>query len=326
MMVLGLPILLTALGGAGPDVRGAGACPSTDEVAAHLRPLLPHGELPPDSWLEVTAAPVPSATAPARQVDVRMVTTGRATPMAVRRLQVAGSCAEAAEAVAVVAASWMADYLTPPAPAPWLPEHVNAVPSPTASALVTRSPGDVAVPASAAIVFDVGAGAGLTTAAAGTAAPVLTAEIDIRRSRGASAARLVVLAAGTRTVELGSGTAAWRRLVGGVGAARGWGTPASFIQVGIDAMAGATLIEGRGFASGGSSNSLDVGGSPWLRAGARLAALPITVWASAGAVAWLREQRVRVEGIQASAALPRLDLVLGAGLSWTPGATKTDLR
>jgi hypothetical protein len=328
MMVVGLPILLTALGGVGPDVRGAGDCPSTDAVAAHLRPLLPHGELPPGSWLELTTTPLaaPSPNAQARQIEMRMVARGGATSRASRHLNVAGSCAEAAEAVAVVAASWMADYLTPPAPAPWLPEQVTEAPSSPASALVTRSPTDPAVPDGAAIVFDVGAGVGLTTAATGTGAPVLTAEVDIRRSNSASAARLVVLAAGTRTVDLGSGTAAWRRLSGGVGAARGWGTRAAFMQVGIDVLAGATLIEGRGFERSGSSTSLDVGGAPWMRAGARWAALPITVWVGAGAVVWLREQRVRVEGIPASAALPRLDLVLGAGLAWTPGATKTDLR
>jgi len=41
MIVLGLPILMIALGGAGPDVRGGGDCRSANEVAAHLRPLLP---------------------------------------------------------------------------------------------------------------------------------------------------------------------------------------------------------------------------------------------------------------------------------------------
>ena len=80
MMGLGLPGLVIALGGAGPDVRGVGGCPSTEEVAAHLRPLLPHGELPPDSWLELTATPLaaPSANAPVRQIEVRMVTNGGA--------------------------------------------------------------------------------------------------------------------------------------------------------------------------------------------------------------------------------------------------------
>jgi hypothetical protein len=329
MMVFGIPLLMIAVGGAEPDVRGAGDCPSASDVAAHLRPLLPRGgELPPDSWLELAVTP-PAATsdaAPVRQIEVRLLTRNGATPIAARRLAVAGSCGEAAEAVAVVAASWMADYLTPPAPAPWLPQHATAAPTPTASALLTRSQADSPPSGTSAIVFDIGAGAGLTTATSGTSAPLLTAEMNVRRSDSASAARLVVLAAGTRTVDLGSGTAAWRRLVGGVGAARGWGKPAVFAQIGIDALAGATLIEGRGFASSGSSTSLDVGGAPWLRGGARLAALPITVWASAGAIGWLREQRVRVEGMPASAALPRLDLVLGAGLAWTPGAAKIDRR
>jgi hypothetical protein len=255
-----------------------------------------------------------------------MLTKGGSTPVGSRRLAVAGSCAEAAEAVAVVAASWMADYLTPPASAPWLPQHATAAPTPTASALLTRSPADSPVSGGRAIVFDIGLGAGLTTANTGTGAPLLTAEMNVRRSESASAARVVVLAAGTRTVDLGSGAAAWRRLVGGVGAARGWGRPAAFAEIGIDAMAGATLIEGRGFASSSTTTSLDVGGAPWLKGGARLAALPITVWASAGAIVWLREQRVRVEGMPAVAALPRLDLVLGAGLAWTTGATKTDHR
>jgi hypothetical protein len=325
MIGLGLPLFLITLGGAGPDVRGAGDCPSADEVAAHLRPLLPNGfERSPDSWLELDVTPSQGATS--RQIDVRMLTSGRATPIAARRLAVAESCAEAAEAVAVVAASWMADYSTPPAPAPWLPEHAIAAPPSPASGQLTRSPGDVAAADRSPIVADVGAGAGFATATTGTGGPFLTAEVDLRRSESASVLRLVVLAAGERTMDLGSGTAAWQRLVGGVGAARGWGTPVSFMQAGLDVLAGATLIDGRGFSRSDSSTSVEVGGAPWLRAGARLAALPITVWLGAGAVVWLREQRVRVEGIPASAALPRVDLVLGVGLACTPGATNTERR
>src|SRR5689334_7863676 len=181
MMVFGMPVLMIALGGAGPDVRGGGDCPSADEVAAHLRPLLPRGgELPPDSWLELAAtspAATPSGGARARQIEVRLLTRGGTTAVASRRLAVAGSCAEAAEAVAVVAASWMADYLTPPAPAPWLPEHVIASPPSNVSAQVALSPGDG--PESARIAFDVGIGAGLTIAASGSGAPFLTAEVDV---------------------------------------------------------------------------------------------------------------------------------------------------
>jgi hypothetical protein len=328
MMVLGLPVLLIALGGAGPDVRGVGGCPSTDEVAAHLRPLLPHGELPPDTWLELSdAAPDdgPPGDARARQIEVRLRTAGADAPVGTRRLAVAGSCAEAADAVAVVAASWMARYLTPPAATPWLADTTPAA-SPAVAAAIRRVPQSEPGPARTGVVVDVGGGAGLTSATAGTAAPFVTAEVDLRRSGRASAARLVLLAMGARTVDLGSGTAAWQRLAGGAGAARGWGTPAAFMQLGIDALAGAARIQGRAFASNQSSTSFDAGGAPWLRAGAGLAALPITVWASAGAVVWLREQRVRVEGVPASATLPRLDLVLGVGLAFTPGAAKSDRR
>src|SRR5437764_3407381 len=300
MMVFGLPILLTALGVAAPDVRGDGDCPSAQEVAARLRPLLPPGvEVPPDSWLEltVTQQAASSAGEPVRQIDLRMLTTGVASPIGARRLASNGSCAEAAEAVAVVAASWLVDYSTTPAPPLWLPAAVSPAAGPAASTVLTRAPRGAARPAGTRLAFDFAAGAGMTTAAVGTGAPFLTAEVDMRRSGSASAARLVLLATGARTVELGSGTAAWQRLVGGVGVARGWGAPAAFLQIGIDALAGATLIDGRGFARSESTTSLDVGGGPSVRAGAGLAALPVTVWASAGAIGWLREQRVRVDGI-----------------------------
>jgi hypothetical protein len=131
------------------------------------------------------------------------------------------------------------------------------------------------------------------------------------------------MAASARTLDLGSGQVAWRRLTAGAGVARAWGTPAAHLQIGGDVLAGATFIEGVGFAQNAGTTRFDAGAGPWVRAGARLAAAPVTVWVGAQALAWAREQQVRVDGVVSRDTLPRLDLLVGAGFTWAPLASKS---
>ena len=86
----------------------------------------------------------------------------------------------------------------------------------------------------------------------------------------------------------------------------------------LGALVGAAFVEGRGFARDQRVASLDLGGVPWARVGARLAAVPVTVWLGGGAMIWAREQRVFAEGVPGAASLPRLDAMLGGGIAWTP--------
>jgi hypothetical protein len=249
-----------------------------------------------------------------------------------RRLSAPPSCDEAAQAVAVVAATWTASYRSP-SPL-WSGEAApQASPAAVAPArnMVSQPPPFAATPAGAvagevhadgaaaagdSLSLDIGAELGLATATTGGAAPFLSAEVAVRRR--ANSARLLAMAVGARTIELGSGQAAWRRLMAGAGVARAWGTSAAYLAIGGDVVAGATFIEGSGFAQNATTTSFDVGAGPWVRAAGRLAAVPLTVWVGAQGLAWAREQRVRVDGVVSSGNLPRLDLLVGAGLTWTP--------
>jgi hypothetical protein len=304
--------LLVALAADAPDVRGVGSCPSAEQVAGRLRSLLPgDGALPTGAWLEIAAQPP--------EIELRMMAGAPPRLLGARRLSASGSCDEAAQAVAVVAASWLATYLSPPPlwfgdsrPAAPAAKGEARPPHPTV-AVEVRSGGAAA--GGAPLTCDLGAAFGFTTGTAGTTAPFVTAELDVGRRR-ASGARLSLMGFGARTMSLGSGQVAWRRLMAGVGVARAWGTPAAHVQIGGDVLTGATFIDGRGFADNASTTSCDAAVGPSVRAGARLAALPVTVWAGAQALVWARAQRVRVTDVVSDDTLPRLDLLGGVGLTW----------
>ena len=337
MVGFALLVVVAAAGASDPDVRGDSRCPAPEEVARRLRPLLPaDGELPTAAWLEIADVVADDDPTAGKQIEVRMSTGTPPRTLGVRRLTVPGSCDEAAQAVAVVAASWTASYLspaplwsdeTPPVARPEVgaqatdaqaPALSRAQPPRSAPAGEARAAGSDA--GRAPLALAVGATVGVAAAASGTAAPFVSAELDLSPRRAVSA-RLLVMAAGARTIELGSGQVAWRRLVAGAGIAATWGTPAVHLQIGSDVLAGATFMEGRGFAENASTTSFDAAIGPWVRAGARLAAAPVTVWVGAQGLAWAREQRVHVDLMVSRGSLPRLDLLAGAGLTWTPSVS-----
>jgi hypothetical protein len=319
MMAFALSLLLLAVDPGAPDVRGAGRCPSPEEVARRLRALvLSENALPAGAWLEIVAPAPTDVREDGSELEVRLMTGAPPRLLGARRLSVSRSCDEAAQAAAVVAASWMANYRSPP------PLWFGAAPPPRPAAPTPRTEVSSA-PLSAEVHTDgaraadpslaVGAALGLAAATAGTSAPVLIAELDVRR-QSAFRARLLVMGMGARAIALGSGEVAWRRLMAGVGVARSWGTPAAHLQLGGDLLAGAAFISGRGFAENASTTSFEAAAGPWLRAGARLAAVPVTVWVGAQGLVWARAQQVGVDGVVSRDTLPRLDLLVGAGLTW----------
>lgn len=315
----------------GPDVRGDSRCPSPAQVARQLGPLLlPDGELPPDTWLEIsrpatTGAEEKAEGKPEEEIEMRMMKMGvppgvPPVATAARRLAVPTSCDEAAQAVAVVAATWTANYLTPPPLCSIEPPRSDRR-DPATGRVAVIDEEMPSVRRARPLALAVGVELGMTAATAGTSAPFLLGELDVRGSSPTSA-RLVAMAFGARTLALGSGEVAWRRLMAGAGVAHAWGTPAAHLQIGADVVAGATFIAGVGFAQNAASTGFDAGGGPWVRAGARLAAAPLTVWLGAQGLAWAREERVQVDGVVSRDALPRLDLLVGAGVSWWPLAEK----
>jgi hypothetical protein len=311
--VLPIAVALTAAAAAPAapqaiDVRGTATCPTPALVAASLQPLLPaDARMPSGARLEVDDVSPPAG--PKLQIEVRLVDAPSGAPLASRRLDKDRSCEETAQALAVVIATWAARYQ--PVPSPTLPLP-DSKPSGAPPVLVR------ARPRASPPLVSVGAGAGLIAAGRGSSAPFAAVELDARPADRAWAIRLSVVAIGERTLAFGPGVAAWSRMVASPGVSWRWGGPSAFAEIGLGALIGAAFLEGRGFARDQQVVSLDLGGVPWARVGARLAAVPVTVWLGGGALVWAREQRVFAEGVPGAAYLPRLDAMLGAGIAWTP--------
>jgi hypothetical protein len=306
-----LPIAVALTAPAAPpaiDVRGTATCPTPALVAASLQPLLPaDATMPPDARLEVDDVSPPAGPKP--QIEVRLVHAPSGAPLASRRLDKYGSCEETAQALAVVIATWAARYQ--PVPSPTLPppdSKLSAAPPVLVRARARTSPSLVSV----------GAGAGLIAAGRGSSAPFAAVELGARSADRPWVIRLSAVAIGERTLAFGPGVAAWSRMVAAPGVSWRWGGPSAFAELGLGALVGAAFVEGRGFARDQQAVSLDLGGVPSARVGARLAAVPVTVWLAGGALVWARQQRVFADGVPGAASLPRLDAMLGGGIAWTP--------
>lgn len=132
--------LVLLLSGAGLTVQGQGegGCPSAADVSARLGALLPGegGGEPPGSLV---------LDADAGALRVRLLTP-QGSVREQRRLELRGSCAELADAVATVAVAWQSTLRSDDVPPPVLPARATAVvaaPAVTAAApaVAPRAPG-----------------------------------------------------------------------------------------------------------------------------------------------------------------------------------------
>ncbi len=244
MSLLAFAIALAAAPSSAPaafDVRGSTTCPGPELVAEHLRPLLPaDAKLPAGAHIEV--ADVPATVGAEAEIEIRLVDGASAVALASRRLQKPSSCAEAAEGLAVVAATWAARYhaVSPGAP-PLLEPQVPAPPP-----VLVRA----ARPAAPSVIVSMGASAGIVTASRGGSAPFAAIAVEGRGAGRPWAVRLSFAAVGERTLALSPGVVAWNRLTASPEVAWTWGTPSAFAQVGLGALAGVSFVSGRGIQPG----------------------------------------------------------------------------
>jgi hypothetical protein len=281
----GLTLLVAAV-----EVAGSSACPEPALVAAGLA-----GILPP----EVGAAPDRATLSPTLDERSVLVELRRAdgVVLASRRVAAGGSCAETAEIVAVVIASWEArfrsglagpldiDVRSPPPPPPARHRRVEG----GAAALVSRQGSDVA--------------------------PAARVELAVGIASGHFALRAAPLLVWGHRTDVPPGTAAWSRAGLGVGArfrltrGRLWGDAV------IDLLATALFSRGSGFATERTGWSFDPGAATWLRGGVSLGR--VEPWLGAATIVWPRTQRMQVQGLPNQAVdLPHLELFMAAGLSF----------
>lgn len=328
MLPLAWPPLLALFLVPSLDVRGTTECPSPEEVLAQLKPLLSdETALPPTDWLELrdvsstAAAPAP----PTAELEVRLARAGAKQPLGVRRLPRTPSCADMAEAVAVVAASWIGQYRTVPATLPTLPPP-PAVPESTTSAagalLVTSK--SSAIPLAAPGPWALGAAGGIVVTTGTAAAAHLQVELE-RVLRGSWGLRLTAAGASARTVELGAGQVAWRRFLLLPAVSFAWRTTSVYVEGAGGLAAALVRAEGRGFASNQTDTTFDWGLCPSVRVGSRLGRGPVSVWAGVNGLFWLRAPVASVDapatgGQAVTATLPRWDLAIAGGVTFRLGS------
>src|SRR5437764_12932267 len=86
------------------EVRGGGDCPSAAMVAARLQALMPRdADVPRAARIEISETAAARANT-AGDVEVRLVADHEPAPLAGRKVPRTGSCAEMADAVAIIAA------------------------------------------------------------------------------------------------------------------------------------------------------------------------------------------------------------------------------
>src|SRR6185369_2735695 len=147
-----------------PDIRGTTSCPTPGEVLQHLRPLLPgRGGLPSSTWLRLVEPEAPAAPGAPAALEVRLARANQPDPIEVRRIARAGSCADTAEIIAVVLASWGSLFAPVPVatttPASTPPATVIAARAPAAADDAAAGPSGIALGAAGGVAVASGAGA-----------------------------------------------------------------------------------------------------------------------------------------------------------------------
>lgn len=276
------------------EVSGT-ACPSAAQVSERLQALLsPRAQgLPRKAALRLRT----DREAALLQVTLR---DGTGRVISERELSADAPCADLATAAAVIlAAAWDPDR-APPAAAP-IDLRAAAAPRPPAP-----PPG---------WSWDLSAAAWVSFA--GTAvAPAGSIEGFVAPPRRRLGLRLAFLGFGTRDEPLGPGFARWTRLAFSAGPRYSLAKGSFLISLYGEALLAAVLVQGVDFQENYTSTSADLGLGGGVRVGVRLG--PVVPFLGGGIAGWLLPQTVLVEGLQGlqpGATLPRLDLLLGAGVA-----------
>ncbi len=278
---LGLTLLAAAV-----EVFTTSNCPDPSQVTTGLTALLA---------ADVGGVPDRATISPALDGRTVLLELRRAdgVVLASRRVAAGNSCAETAEILAVVIASWEARFRSGLAGS--LDIDVRLHPAPTRRRLV-----------------EVGA-AGLVSRQSSGAAPAGMAEVAIGIGSGGFALRAAPLMVWGHSSDVPPGTASWSRAGLGIGArfriARGplWGDAV------VELLATALISHGRGFVTERTVWSFDPGAAGWLRGGVTLR--HFEPWVGAALEVWPRTQQMQVQGLpNQTFDLSHLEVLFGAGL------------
>ena len=162
--------------------------------------------------------------------------------------------------------------------------------------------------------FDLGA-AFVASFVAGAFAPGGTLDLGLAPRGSRWAVRLALMGVSTRDLPLADGRVAWTRVALGLGPRYRISVRTRWLlDLHIEALAALLVANGSGFSQNQQSLNFD----PGLGAGARIlyrlgVAAPFVGVSVAG---WLREQQVAVSGLPNTGSIPRVEVLLSAGVAF----------
>ena len=288
------------------DLGGDSVCPAPAEVRDRLAQLsgFNSGETPPGS--DQHRAYLSSKDG---MVHVELVSSdGRR--LAQRTLDRTGSCADLAEAVAVVISTWEAEFNPNVATSVTLPP-LAPPPRPSPAAAEVKA---VQLPPNRPLRFDVGIGL-LASIAGGEVVPGATLAASLSRRSGHLGLAAALSASSTHSQSLGSltGAAHWTRVALAAGPQYRVSRSASMLDFHAGGVIALLRVEGVGLPSTASDTSAQFGMGAGLRG----------LWAWNSAAGWIgldvlvypgRDQ-LDVGGLGASGQLPRVEVQIASGLS-----------
>jgi hypothetical protein len=297
-------VLFAVAGGDDPLVRvtGSATCPLSRDVTAHLERVLPSRPkdvAPDDARVDADPAGV--------RVELR---TASGVLVGEKTFVLAASCAEMAEAIGVVLATWawpLHPGLVPPVelgadPASRAATRATAAPPAAATIAVAPAPGRFRV--------EIGAGAaGLLPGPV----PGLSMDAVVRHRSTGWGGRLSLAGSGWYAADLDVGRVAWTRLVLGVGVVQGWQRGRWFLDVQEQLLGALLLAAGQGYDETRRPLAFDPGVAVGVRAGL-VVGRAVRLWGEAGVAWWPIPRALGVEGVspQAEVAAFQPSLALGA--------------
>ena len=297
-------LVATVIAATSVDVRSATNCPSTEEVAERLMPLLPVATAGATEGRDVAHLEVAEVRS-GGTMELRLLLV-RADGSAVgdRRLLMQGTCQDMAETVATVIAAWETNPLS--GASPDAPPAVVEVPGPlhgqaSQPASQPRQPWQLLVGA--------GAGAALV---GGTAA---TGGLEIQGGRNTSHVqwRFGLDGETARQLDLAPGHVDWQHTSAVLGVCWRVLDPSWLLSLDAGPVAGWATLTGSGYSPDRKQRSFDYGAQAGLRAGRKFGR--IAVWAEWRTNLWVKGQRATLTGADSSADLPSVDTAASLGVS-----------
>jgi len=279
-----VPVLLALAADPLVRVEGSSTCPRPPEVSGQLQRFLP--ARPAD-----VAADEARVDSVVGGVRVELRRAGDATVVGEKTLARRASCAELAEAIGVVLATWewpLHPGLVPPID----PAALARPPRPPAAATATASAGP-APPRHDR--FRVEADAGARAVLPGPV-PGLAVDVVLRARASGWGGRLLVSGSWWTEADLAGGQVSWRRAYAGVGLIKGWEGEHGFVDAHADALGAALFATGRGYDETRAPIAFDPGVAVGVRTGFATARL-VRLWIEATLAWWPLHPSLGVDGV-----------------------------